>query len=68
MVCPFFTVSPTFTLISRITPGNGDLTPDLPVEVAAGFTTVAGAGAGLVDTGRTTGFTTAFGAFSISTL
>ena len=50
MVCPFFTVSPTFTLISRITPGNGDLTPDLPVEVAAGFTTVAGAGAGLVDT------------------
>ena len=29
---------------------------------------VAGAGAGLVDAGRITGFTTAFGAFSISTL
>lgn len=54
--------------MSRITPGNGDLTPDLPVEAAAGFTTVVGAGAGLVDAGRTIGLTTAFGAFSISTL
>ena len=44
ITCPFFTVSPTFTLISRITPGSGDFTPDLPVEAAAGFTTgVAGA-------------------------
>ena len=66
MVCPFFTVSPTLTLMSRITPGSGDLTPDLPVEGAAGFTTGVGAGAGVV--GRTTGLTTTFGAFSISTL
>ena len=61
------TVRATLTLMSRITPGSGDLTPDLPVEAAAGFTTgVAGAGAGVV--GRTTGLTTTFGAFSISTL
>ena len=39
MVCPFFTVSPTFTLMSRITPGNGDFTPDFPVDGAVGFTT-----------------------------
>lgn len=26
-VCPFFTVSPSFTLMSRITPGSGDFTP-----------------------------------------
>ena len=39
MVCPFFTVSPTFTLMSRITPGSGDFTPDFPVDGAVGFTT-----------------------------
>ena len=39
MVCPFFTASPTLTLISRITPGSGDLTPDFPEAGAAGFTT-----------------------------
>src|SRR5699024_2100436 len=65
----FFTVSPTFTLISRITPGSGDFTPDLPVEAAAGFTTgVAGAAGADVAAGRATGLTTTFGAFSISTL
>ena len=28
-VWPFFTASPTFTLISRMTPGSGDFTPRL---------------------------------------
>ena len=56
-------------LISRITPGSGDFTPDLPVEAAAGFTTgVAGAAGADVAAGRATGLTTTFGAFSISTL
>ena len=69
ITCPFFTVSPTFTLISRITPGSGDFTPDLPVEAAAGYTTgVAGAAGADVAAGRATGLTTTFGAFSISTL
>lgn len=64
ITCPFFTVSPTFTLISRITPGSGDFTPDLPVEAAAGFTTgVAGAAGADVAAGRATGLTTTFGAF-----
>lgn len=55
MVCPFFTASPTFTLMSRITPGSGDLTPDFPEEGAAGLTTVVVGAAGVVATGRTTG-------------
>ena len=33
-VCPFLTVSPTLTFTSRITPGSGDLTPDLPPATA----------------------------------
>ena len=41
---------------------------DFPEEGAAGLTTVVVGAAGVVATGRTTGFTTALGAFSISTL
>ena len=69
IVWPFFTVSPTFTLMSRITPGSGDLTPDLPVEGAAGFTTWVVGAAGELGKGRTTaGLGVVFGCFSISTL
>ena len=69
MVCPFFTVSPTFTFMSSITPGSGDLTPDFPVDCAAGFTTGVVGAAGEFGNGRTTGFAgAAFGCFSISTL
>ena len=73
IVCPLFTVSPTFTLISRMTPGSGDLTPDLPVDAAAGFATGAvGAETGAEAAGaagRATGFGVAFLiTFSISTL
>ena len=64
ITCPFFTVSPTFTLMSRITPGSGDFTPDLPVEAAAGFTTgVAGAAGADVAAGRATGLTTSLRCF-----
>jgi hypothetical protein len=55
--------------MSRITPGSGDLTPDLPVEGAAGFTTGVVGAAGELGIGRTTaGLGVAFGCFSISTL
>ena len=48
IVCPFLTVSPTLTLMSRITPGSGDLTPDFPAPAATGLFTAVVCAAGLV--------------------
>ena len=63
-VCPFLTASPTWTLMSSMTPGNGDLIPLLrAVGLGAGL-----AGAAGLCTSCTTGFTSGFGAASNSTL
>ena len=48
-VCPRFTASPSFTLISRMTPGSGDLIPDLLPTVTGRLT--AGGGAAGVPSG-----------------
>ena len=66
-VCPRFTVSPSFTLISRITPGNGDLIPDLP-PLTAGLLIGVGGAAGVVDSVRTTGLILGLACFSNSTV